>query len=575
MSELSYYFTLFKKFQVLGRVPYLPTGIGSHGAATASGGFDLTRPEAPLEESQTVLPNGKRRHWRIKPNDNAPGNSPLWALLNARAMGQTGSVTVPSTAPNAVPGDTEDWPSMPRAMGWAWNEFQLNRVGDGLVQRFGDWIGAGRINDIPKDANNLLSKKPGVWAGASAHPDPFVCSMPNDTGDRSALSADWWNTSLIHLIDPSSGKSVTPPALTAASEFYLGAVIGNRGVAGAGDAGRCRAALQSAGQGTKLVSKAVVMVWNTSFSPGVELPALSNLEPVSATPGAPKPNSQYEQYFLPGGSYDLVGFHLKVKTVYDGIVAACVAAGFTPPGSTSVTDWVLQASEGQHPPAHLCVKVVVTEEGTPYSLVDATPLTDIRIAQKNLMPFAMDVTASVNPNPPIFWRNFMSGQPAFLRLKSAGRNRLVLKAKAPKGALALYLAIPGTDFRRYFAGAKGAIKGWKVLSARELPYAEHPWPDAVVLRACGRGDTIEFGPLPELSYAGFALGIQFDRRKLSHGDTGSVTMVQETMLPRIDEQKRTFDIVRQTVGGFTLALHAFDARAEAKQMREGWGRPRR
>ena len=61
------------------------------------------------------------------------------------------------------------------------------------------------------------------------------------------------------------------------------------------------------------LSPASVMVWNTFDSPGVQLPALSNLD-------VNDKNGIYPQYFLNAGQYDVVSFRLNVQTVFDGIV---------------------------------------------------------------------------------------------------------------------------------------------------------------------------------------------------------------------------------------------------------------
>ncbi len=78
MSGLpSFYFTLFKKLQV---VDHVQDGT-VHGAAGGGGtGFDLTDPNAPLgvfSPTPGVL----------APGDPTPADSPLWAVLNSKVAG--------------------------------------------------------------------------------------------------------------------------------------------------------------------------------------------------------------------------------------------------------------------------------------------------------------------------------------------------------------------------------------------------------------------------------------------------------------------------------------------------------
>src|SRR5438034_11666157 len=82
MPNPSYYFTLFKKFQVVNHVPD-----GSfHGSGSPSGGFDLKAPSAAFGSSTKGPLLGA-----------TPATSPLWAVLNAKATGApsalVGSIT--------------------------------------------------------------------------------------------------------------------------------------------------------------------------------------------------------------------------------------------------------------------------------------------------------------------------------------------------------------------------------------------------------------------------------------------------------------------------------------------------
>ena len=81
---------------------------------------------------------------------------------------------------------------------------------------------------------------------------------------------------MIFLVDPATGNTATPSTLSAASDYYLVAVIGNRGNTVAG---------RYLNQPPPVEVSASVMVWNTFLSPGVQLPALSNLD-INSTTGS-------------------------------------------------------------------------------------------------------------------------------------------------------------------------------------------------------------------------------------------------------------------------------------------------
>jgi hypothetical protein len=471
-------------------------------------------------------------------NDITPANSPLWAILNARANGVPpfGNVTIPGGAQAGT-----IWPAMPTGSPPAWMEFQIG-ASPNLVGVFGNWISNGQIKDIP---NGVIGAKP-----AAPIPGPldsgkalFVCSMPGDTGVRPGVPPNFWATSLIFLVDPQTGDTVTPSTLTANSEYYLVAVIGNRGNTSAG---------RFISQPPRVEAAASVMVWNTTTSPGVQLPSLSNLD-VNATSGL------YEQYFLRSGDYDIAGWRLNVQTVFNGIVAALDDALADDPmllGGVSPADWV----KGQ--PAHLCAKVVIRGEtnGQAFPNFGESPDTNRRIAQKNLAPFEVMLVAT-DPNPNIIWKTFIVGQPLFFRLnqKNEGRNRLVLDQRLPEKATQVYLAIPTRVFDGFVQKA-GGLKGFDVINAEKLPsvgrYHGKPFPDAVILRQTKRDATIQLPPLEERELLGMAVGIEYDRNKIKHGPLGDLTIVQHTVVPILKAGTKCFELAERVVGGFTLQAYA-------------------
>ncbi len=522
MSNPSYYFTLFKKFQVINHVP----GGSVHGSGNPTGGFDL-------KNASSVF--GSSNRGPLLGGTTNPADSPLWAVLNARATGAS-SVNVGGTA----------WPSMPLGSPPAWNEFQVNAPAPKLVDAFGSWITAGKSNDIP---NGVIGSMPPAFAGPDAGVVLFVCSMPGDQGVRPGVPGNYWATSLIFLVDPGTGNTVNPSTLAGGSEYYIAAVIGNRGNTNAGRYINHPPAVQAA---------ASVMVWNTVVSPGVQLPSLSNLD-------LNDKNGIYEQYFLKSGQYDVVGFRMNVQTAFNGIIAAlndAVANGLNLGGLTP-EQWVHSQS------AHLCVKVVVREQGTSFPNFGDTPDQDRRLGQKNLAPFEIDLI-STDPVPNINWKNFIVGQPLFFRMPDAGRNTLILETKIPREAFQLYIAIPKESFGRFFRKGEGKLKGFKQISLQELGEGKlgrraSPFPEeAVILQAGKAENAIEIPPLEEGQFLAMSLGIEYNIKKLKPGPIGEITMVHKALIPKLTPGTRCFEIVQTIAGGFTVIVTAVDPRRGPK-----------
>ena len=532
---ISFYFNLFKKFQVLNHVPSQSV----HGnAAAPSGNFNLTDPNAANGVFGTSNLGSP-----LTAGDFTPANNPLWAILNSRAVGNAAFSLVDILA-GAQAGT--QWPTMPPGpvASGAFGEFQTNAPVK-LVTVFGTWITNGQVKDIP---NAVIATKPPspIAAPLDAGKALFVCSMPGDTGVRpGTVPSNFWATSLIFLVDPATGNTATPSTLTAAADYYMVAVIGNRGNTAAG---------RYLNQPPPVEVSASVMVWNTFLSPGVQLPALSNLD-ITATSGL------YEQYFLRSGEYDVAGFSMNVQTVFNGIIAAvddAVADGLDLGGETP-TQWVL----GQ--PAHLCAKVVIRGETTGQAFPNFgtdTPITNRRIAQKNLAPFDLAILTT-DPNPNIIWKNFIVGQPLFFRMrqKEEGRNRLVLRHRLPGEATQVLIAVPPRTFEQ-FIRENGELKGFEVVKDPKLPpvgrHRGKPFPEAVILRQTAKEAEIHLPALEDRHYLGMAVGIQYDMKKLKHGPLGDLEMTQHTVVPVLKPGTRCFDLVEQVVGGFTLQVRATD-----------------
>jgi hypothetical protein len=536
VSHISYYFTLFKKFQIFDHVPSKTV----HGAASPTNQFDLNNPNAPFVSSQTGTP--------LALGNFTPSNNPLWAILNSRAQNVAGGTFINVSGVN--------WPTMPFGTPQGWSEFQINQpAGLKTVDVFGQWISVDhQLKDIP---TGVLGAVPANFTGSDAGVKPFVCSKTGDQGARPASLPNFWVTSLIFLVDPATGNTIAPPSLVPGNEHYVAAVIGNRGDT---DGGRYL------GQPNALQAAAVVMIFGTTVSPGVRLPALSNLDMTAINP-------IYEQYFLHSGQYDVIGFRLNVQTVFDGLVAAVNQAanvdGTLNIGSATPEQWV------RTPPSHLCVKVVTRVQGDQFPAIDTSPEQDARIAQRNLVAF--DATISDTGNPHIDWTTFVAGQPLALIIKGAGKNKFTLLTKLPRDLFDIFVAMPEKVHEQFVLRTKAEIKGFKQVNAREILATEHgnkPLPfarDAVILQAGGDENSFEFGPMPDGHAAGMALGFRYIPSKLKHGTTGDVTVVHEALVPRLDLGSGCYKVENKTVGGFTLQVRALDPHIDPKGRRIEFG----
>ncbi|HAB17477.1 MAG TPA: hypothetical protein PLX89_11560 [Verrucomicrobiota bacterium] len=502
MAIPSFYFTLFKKFQVLGHVP---AGT-NHGAGV--GGFNLNQPAAIFGSSGTGTLLG---------TSNNPADSPLWAVLNSRAMGND-----PFTPVN-VGGNS--WPTMPAGTPASWTEFQVSAPAPKLVDVFGDWISAGKVNDIP---TGVLGQVPPPIQKPRGGLTLFVCNLSGDDGTQ-PIPDNYWATSLIFLVDPMTGSIVNPSQLAATKEYYLTAIVGNRGATGGGR--------YLAGGGTKIECEAWVMVWNTGFSPAVRLPALANLDLGEKQP-------IYEVYFLKPGTYEVVGFRLPVQTVFDGLVKAIEDAAVDLGGLTA-EEWIHSKN------AHLCAKVMIRHADQGWPAPSDTPLQTRRVAQKNLAPFRVDLTVD-EPDPNIEWTHFMLGEAA----RSLGPDRragwhfLSIQDRTRGEPLGLYLAIPRKSFATMVDA--GRIRGFKILENGPTS----PMPDAVLLKRVAKRNRIPIRPLGDRRFLAASLGIEYRRSTIKPGLLGVIEVIQRTAAPVLDLKNYSYRIETPIAGGFTLELQA-------------------
>jgi hypothetical protein len=333
-SVASFYFAMFKRFQAIcGGAQQGHANPDSAPANQLYGGFSVQSTQdaqgifkklGPQAASYPPLSPGLQP---LNPNSNDPLQNPLWQMLNASLVpGATFGASV------VVAGQT--WPAMPPP---PIDEFQIwvdaNATSPRLIDAFGDWITAGKIDDSPQDAPYNFAS----LSTASVAPWPlknleftavlFVASMPNDSGRRPGdgalpnppalpVPANFWATSQIALSYPpgvagqTAGKIANPTLLKPTEEYWVLALIGNAGTTGAGPIINPTY--------PKVLIQGDAQCFNTFTSPGTSLPPLDNIDPLGT-------NVAYEQHYTAGLSHDVVGFRFNVDQVFSALAAALTA----------------------------------------------------------------------------------------------------------------------------------------------------------------------------------------------------------------------------------------------------------
>lgn len=527
MSNPSFYWTLFKKFQSLGHVAE-----GTfHGSAGGFAGVGFTDPTALLSMS----------HNGVALFGTTTATTPLWGVLNAKANG-TGSFTYGGQV----------WQPMPQgsSAAAAWADFG----GVPLVNAFTDWINAGKPNDFPAF---ILIPNGGTVPGAldAGGSKPFVCSYATDDGTVGAVPGDFWATSLIYLVDPMNGNLATPSTLHGSAEYYVAAVIGNRGDA----AGGKYAANPTTVQSPQLQAEAWALTFGTGgASPGVQLPSLSNLD-INLKDGI------YDVYSLKPGKYDICGFRFKVQTVFDGLVAAindAVAHGtFSLPMGVNAQTWL------ETPPSHCCLKVAVRRDDQMWPAYDASPQTERRIAQKNLVVFDVDLAAP-SPNPNINWKYFTVGGPLQALLAhlhpsdpDLGVNELIVHTDVDPQAAKIVLAVPKQTFARWFD--QHQVRGYSISYQNQSDKFSVPFLDHVVLTMDQRQNRLLVPFLGE-HVLPLAMGVQFDKTRFKDGSVVRVSIEHRSKVP-VFNKRPCYDAAEVVVGGFTVELRFHEYRHQHKQ----------
>ena len=273
------------------------------------------------------------------------------------------------------------------------------------------------------------------------------------------------------------------------------AVIGNSSSAYAGR--------MSIGGSPKIEVLADALAFNSFMGPNVPLYSLGELDAASTKPS-------YEQFFMRLWSYDTVGFRFDVDDVFKRLVAAVqanVPANML--GGDTPDQWVRDS--------HPCVKVRIMsgerpDDYTPWGAVtaiDASPLKDRHIAQRNLAHFDMTQMAM----KPADVEEFIVAQ------AGAGVNGLSLRHMLPLDAFRIYLAIPRAAYERYIdpkTSKGGAVRGFEEINATGREGPTKPFPgEAVLLRQTNAAAEIHVADhAKRCKFFGMALGLEGDPARL-------------------------------------------------------------
>lgn len=544
-GNTSFYYAIFKKFQVsCATLGYGYGHVDDDASDDLAGGFSLRHPNhkygifgslAPIASTFGLPIQGGLQP--LDPMSNVPDENPLYVMLK-RGLG---AKPIPQLT-DPIKG--QQWPVMPLpglngVDDWEdWMEF--NTGGLKLIDKFGEWIAAGKLNDTPKSAKlswvTLAASPPKLFPGLTSQNKPgfevtpllFVASMAGDDGRRHGdhgtpdvpvdhVPDHFWNTSQIFLTDE-QGFTKNPAHLKSGEEYYVAALIGNCGNWGAGRA--------QPGQ-PKIFVHGDAMAFNTFMSPNTALPSLGNLDPAAIAAG-------YEQYSLRAETWDVAGFRFNVDSVFDKLETALANSGMDLGGATP-KEWLLDS--------HPCVKVRITAgelpniykpEGGAQLSVNSDPRKDRHIAQRNLAPFEITLQGAKQ----IKWKTFVVAQ------AGKGVNKLILEHGLPVDAFGLYLSVTKGAWDRYVAKG-GKVAGFEVVreGKGETSLAK-PFPDAVLLRQTKNdkeGATrLEVAAHDKEPFLGMALGIEWDPSRGKPSRLGNVSMIHQ--------------VGRSVAGGFTLQL---------------------
>jgi hypothetical protein len=510
MTDPSFYYAIYKRLQATAAASSAHINDNNDPQGQFYGGFSLKYADSAYGIFNHLAPQSS--FWGYSPgmkpladNNTVPAENPLWAILNASLGAEP--------LPYKITVANQQWPVMPPPLQGSiadypvWKEF--NKAGQlRVIDALGTWINNGKANDVPKSpsiSSTLLALLPPPkfpLKNNESTPILFVCSRQGDDGRRAGdgalpdppavpVPAHFWNSAQIFLTDP-SGVIQSPPHLLPGAHYYVAAVIGN---ASSATAGR----MAFGGKTIQVLGDA--LAFNTFMGPNVPLPSLGELDAASINP-------VYEQYYLRLWSYDVAGFRFDVDSVFKALVAevaAKVPANLL--GGATADEWVRDS--------HPCVKVRIMSgelsnnytPGGAVPAIDASPLKDRHIAQRNLAPFDVMQMAAKKAA----WTKFRVAQ------AGAGVNRLALEHGLPLDAFRVYLAIPRPAYERYIDPKKskgGAVLGFEVFREDGRATIAKPFPDAVILRQSQAAAEIHVADHAREPYFGMALGIAGDPKRL-------------------------------------------------------------
>lgn len=490
-----------------------------NGLGPGAGGYNYLPPNTT---------NFMQGSYPLPPGVTDRNQCPLWLMLNQSLMVDN----VPMTISPPPPNNMQVWPTMPMPVptnaqgtlgstaGYTdWLSFNP-KTGTRLIDKFGDWIGAGKPDDSPKaplDFDSLNAAPLAEFPLATTfEPVLFVASSPADTGrrpgDGSNLPAqdnpvplDFWNTAQIFLTEL-TGELPQPPLtqLDMGSQYYAVAVIGNAGNKGAGRVMNAGAAPNTPAL-PQILATAQAIVFGTGHSPSVPLVALSNLDPTDTNPN-------YEQYFLKYNSRDVVGFRFDTSTVFGQLELKLQHE--TSWDASMAQTWLLQG--------HVCliVQIIQGEVGNPFpASTKGNPLFDRHIAQRNIAPFSLTMVAPKVPH----WIRFMIAQVGL------GANVLAPQHDWPIDTLEVYVAIAEPDYAAYVA-KDGGVRGFEVV--REPLPGPGPFPAAfpraVILRQTAPEARLTVAEHGRQRLLGLAIGVAGDPARLAGRTPGPLNMVHTT-----------------------------------------------
>jgi hypothetical protein len=222
--------------------------------------------------------------------------------------------------------------------------------------------------------------------------------------------------------------------------------------------------------------------------------------------------------------------------------------------------------------SHLCSRVAVSDDGT-WPATDASPQQERRIAQRNLVPFDVDLEGTpVSPAVDVIWIPFLvSLIPIGVLRPGDPLQTITIQAAGLRAPADLLLALPLETLERNVP--KQTIAEFERIDAKQLPRPVPFKAEHAVLAVGSSGRSVVGLTSDTQHLAGMMLGVRLDRTRLRVG-TRDISVWHRVRRPAIIRDGPRLSTREVTIGGFTARFRLARGIAQSRVVR-GWPGARR